>query len=303
MKKVHPLAEEINFLKTLLPGSIQDHCKHAIIKNLPEGFLDALGHQPEWNNPQDLDVQEFDMEAFMEPDRESDLNQISMPDNNLPDADYDLEKVMAQFGKDAFGLYLPFHFFGKCWGIYLFKELIEMRVSRLLILFAHKKISPANFKRLYYYAIYRHELFHYQVERYCTKLELSLKKEIYYPRIEVFQKVRLTADWLEEALAEDAVLQSRMVPNRTKIKHKTIQEIYKRDLEDMPPGYRDYHCKTHGGPKEAHRKFASQLLETSLKPAHILPPLLSIKTEYNSIDREVPTYLVSGFSKIIRQKM
>jgi hypothetical protein len=115
--------------------------------------------------------------------------------------------------------------------------------------------------------------------------------------------VRGTDEWLEEALAESAVLSSELVKNRTGLKPKLIRKIYEYDLDFMPPGYRDYKCLNFGGPVKAHQVFSGQLIENNLEPKHPPTPLFGVKNEFVSMDKKVPAFLVTGFNKLRRIRM
>jgi hypothetical protein len=210
--------------------------------------------------------------------------------------------LIRKFGRDAYGCYLPFHYYKDCWGIYLFKEIIEKRVSELYEIFRNE-ISLKDLKKMYMYAVYRHELFHYHVERFCTKLEIAIKQPVYKNSRVMAELVRGTDEWLEEALAESAVLSSELVKNRTGLKPKLIRKIYEYDLDFMPPGYRDYKCLNFGGPVKAHQVFSGQLIENNLEPKHPPTPLFGVKNEFVSMDKKVPAFLVTGFNKLRRIRM
>ena len=293
-----------DFLAQYVQGSISDACSDNIGNNLPPNFLDTL-YNNDLVKDLNLEVNPFNVENLFPREQESQTISYDQPDLIFGRAEYEELPILGlieNFGKDAFGMYLPFHYYDRCWGIYLFKEIIESRILTLYSLFNHK-ISLRELKQLYYYAIYRHELFHYQVERFSTKIELITKKQVYEPSRILFQQVMNSEDWLEEALAENAVTKSKLVSVRTNIKSSLLKEIYERDLQDMPPGYKDYKCLKFGGPEKAHRLFASQIIESMISPSITITDLFSVKNEFIAIDKKVPTYLVSGFKNITRIKM
>ncbi len=151
-------------------------------------------------------------------------------------------------------------------------------------------------------AVYRHELFHYETERFATKLELTTHHPHYINLGEINKQVAFTKDWLEEALAESAVLSSRLIKNRTKIDSKLFRKIYEYDLRFMPPGYADYACTSYGGPYRAHTYFAGQIIEMMRHPTIEPTDMLTIKNEFSSDDYAVPLYLVTGFNNIRRMR-
>jgi hypothetical protein len=296
MKKSHFLKEVKSYLNNHVAGCITDGCQVDFAKNLPEGYIQILIGDT-IKGGLFLDVENVDIETLFEINNPFQNGENIDGRSKTSEGTADLIKRLIQsFGRDAFGMYLPFHFYNHCWGIYLFKEILDARIDFLYTLFA-EKISKDDLGRFYYYAVYRHELFHYQVERYATKIEFVTNRCIYKPSRYLFKSVEYTEDWLEEALAENSVINSRLITNRTSIASKLIKEIYKRDLEDMPPGYKHYDCKKHKGPTNAHRKLASQIAETSLTPLSHYPSMFSVKNEFLALDKNVPTYLVKGFSQ------
>lgn len=303
METTQSFEDEKRFFRKHIPDNTIDLCKHNLVHNLPPGFLSTIyGDIEDYNI--DLTTTPFDIDSIflIEEEFSTDLFHHQLPNNEHDEASYPLEELMSIFGREAFGLYLPFHYYDRCWGIYLFEELIKSRVTELHKIFSDK-ISREALKVLYRYAVYRHELFHYQVERFSTKIEIINKRKVYDPSRELFSQVRNTEDWLEEALAESSVLKSSLVSRRTGLKAKIINQIYLEDLRNIPPGYRDYHCNKYGGPKKAPQTFASQIIENKLKPEAIVTKMVSIKDEFISLDRRVPAYSVTGFNKVQRIKM
>jgi hypothetical protein len=182
----------------------------------------------------------------------------------------------------------------------MFPEIIFSHAIGLYEIFKPKGHTRDQFLLMYFYANYRHELFHYQTERYATKLELITHQPHYRSLDMIRDQVKNTEDWLEEALAEACVLNSILVSNRSKMHINLIREVYKFDLQSMPSGYRDYACNKFGGPAKAQLLFASQIKEMKIIPGFTLPKLFTVEGEFSSNDFSVPLYLVSGFSKILR---
>ena len=159
--------------------------------------------------------------------------------------------MLEDYGRDLFGLYLPFHYYFKSgkWGIYLFTDLIEERAIELYFQQSRmsrqfQRLTVQEMKLFYYYAVFRHEFFHYQTEAFATTAEILSHKGLYINYNEkVKELVRHTEHWLEEALAESAVLKSTLVIKRAKISKMSMKTIYEYDLQFMPPGYKDYQCR------------------------------------------------------------
>ena len=180
-----------DFLAQYVQGSISDACSDNIGNNLPPNFLDTL-YNNDLVKDLKLEVNPFNVENLFPREQESQTISYDQPDLIFGRAEYEelpISGLIENFGKDAFGMYLPFHYYDRCWGIYLFKEIIESRILTLHSLF-NQKISLPELRQLYYYAIYRHELFHYQVERFSTKIELITKKQVYRTSRILFKQVR-----------------------------------------------------------------------------------------------------------------
>jgi hypothetical protein len=214
-----------------------------------------------------------------------------------------VQNLFVNMGSEAFGKYLPMHRFFKNkhngWGIYLFPEIIGPHVRQLFIHFKDL-ISFQHLLEYYIWCIYRHELFHFHTEHFATGMEVLMRKPYYLNyQNQIYRKLAKTEHWLEESLAEASVLESRLVANRIGLNARLRKKIYKYDLDQMPPGYRDYHCKKYGGPKEAHKYLAAQIIhltETSPKPTLIN----TIKRDFGQDDKKVPVYMVTGFRSIKR---
>ncbi len=308
LKSKTTFQEEYHFLKSCIPNAIEDHDFDKL--PLPPAFIEDLFG----DSVVEYDITQIDIEEF--------FNSIELPniitENRLPiNSELDLfsndrprnrfKRMMEDYGRDVFGLYLPFHYYFKSgkWGIYLFIDLIEERAKEL---YYQQHIMARQFQRLtieemklfYYYAVFRHEFFHYQTEVFATNAEILSDKALYINYNEqVKELVRYTEHWLEEALAESSVLKSTLVIKRAKISKLAMKAIYEYDLQFMPPGYRDYHCRDYGGPDNAHKYLASQIIQTDVRPNCLVPKNNTIKKEFRHDYSKVPIYLVK-FNKKIR---
>jgi len=255
----------------------------------------------------EYDITQIDIEEF--------FNSIELPniitENRLPiNSEIDLfsndqprnrfKRMMDDYGRDVFGLYLPFHYYFKSgkWGIYLFIDLIEERAKELyyqqhIIARQFQRLTLEEMKLFYYYCVFRHEFFHYQTEVFATNAEILSDKALYINyNNQVKELVRYTEHWLEEALAESSVLKSTLVINKAKISKLAMKAIYQYDLQFMPPGYRDYHCALYGGPDNAHKYLASQIIQTDVRPNYLVPKNNTIKKQFRHDYSKAPIYLV-----------
>ena len=156
-------------------------------------------------------------------------------------------------------------------------------------------LNKKQVRYAYCYGVFRHELFHHQVERFSTKHEI-LTHTVNFKRYreEVNIPCSGTENWLEEALAEATVLKSVHVFRNIDMSAKDFKELYQFDLKQMPPGYRDYHCRKFGGPAKAHKLFASQIIQTQINPYPAPGTAMCTvsSNEFSKSWKEVPIYMV-----------
>lgn len=312
MKSIFTFSDEFEFIKENIPSAIENHDFNKI--PIPDDmalelfgdlvFDSSIEYLEDFNdflNQIDYgdQIKEYDDVMFIE-------SQNSMQSQqNIRRSKF--QKLIDDYGRDVFGMYLPFHYYyesGK-WGIYLFVDIINDRAYELYreqhnFLKQKDSLTLSEVKKLYYYAVYRHEFFHYQTEIYTTRAEILSQKPLYinYNRY-VERYVKNSPDWLEEALAESSVLSSRLVTKITKINNKSLKALYEYDLKFMPPGYRDYKCIKYGGSVGAHIHLASQILQTKVNPSFLVPEKHTIRKDFLHDFKEAPIYLVR-FNKKIR---
>ncbi|WP_162054753.1 hypothetical protein [Pontibacter pamirensis] len=312
IKSTKTFREEMDFLETHVPSALYGASD---VYHFLDDVLEELHEQEPTLFPLEsfdgLEIRQVDIYSIFEQLSNSDIAYITEDTTSSlgfnfgisvnKDETDGLANLVAEFGRDAFGCYLPMHAFYNStktpWGIYLYPELIRERAKFLQKNIPYS-ITSKQYLAVYLYAVYRHELFHYQTERFATKLEIAFAQPFFKPyHTNVFSPLQYTDDWLEEALAEASVLESVLVPKRTGIKSSIIKDIYKYDLQSMPPGYRDYHCKNYGGPAEAHKTFAAQIAGGNINPSHKSTALFTIKGEFGADDRKVPVYMITNIRK------
>jgi hypothetical protein len=301
--------QEFDFLRHFNPYALDDKCK-SFDQILPDGFLQTIPNETNLIGTISPVSYHFDIQLINSTKllnlKNYDFNNLLHVLENIGKTDWDesvTNQLMIQFGSEAFGMYLPFHNYHNCrWGIYLFPEIIIGHAHSLFDFFKSENYSFNEILIMYFFAVYRHELFHYQTERYATKLELITHQPHYRSLDIIREQVKNSEDWLEEALAEATVLDSLLLANRSHMSMDRIRRVYKHDLERMPSGYRDYKCNKYKGHHQAHLHFASQIKEMKTIPGFKLPELFTIKGEFASNDFSVPLYFVTGFNKITRQR-
>lgn len=307
MKK-NTFEEEFNWLSRYLPQALVQTPGignfENILQHITEGILNNQNNQNELTEASRFPQNEPEILAW-------DSSQVSfenlfealveMHQTNEGEIPHEsLSALTADLGREAFGMYLPMHYYFKSektpWGIYLFSDTIMSWAENLYE--AKGKSLGLSLRQVEYaftYAVFRHELFHHQVERFSTKHEILTHQVNYktYGR-DVNWPTRNSEDWLEEALAEATVLNSVHVFRNIKIKPKTFRKLYEFDLKRMPPGYHDYHCKKFGGPEKAHQMFASQIMQCKIDP--VPAPATTMCTvsanEFSTSWKKVPIYMV-----------
>ncbi|HOF40708.1 MAG TPA: hypothetical protein PLD73_11585 [Candidatus Hydrogenedentes bacterium] len=207
-----------------------------------------------------------------------------------------LANLTERFGTEAFGAYLPWHAFAKSrrtpWGMYLFLDLLLAWAASLYDKWPASKPTFLYVLRLVIQIVYRHELFHYHVERFSTRHEIMIRQPVYRPYTEkVIPAVARTEHWLEEALAQAVVLNSRLVTNRAGMQIAALQKLLVPEFKCFPAGYCHFECLAYGGPDIAHRVFASQILTATTSRESFVTDIAVPKTEYSDDDKKVPGYL------------
>jgi hypothetical protein len=306
--KIVTFQEEYNFLKTHLPDALynnSDRSERGLFSEELIGNIDCDFQTNSTNKLYDVQpnipskprVQNYKVRT----EKFRDLYEYLFP------ADYDesiihsktLSSLIAQHGRKAFGTYLPMHsnFENKNypWGIYLFPQIILSRAKELFEEVGKKmKLSLEDIKYAYSYAIFRHLLFHHQVEKFSTRHEIltySINYKAY--RKKVYQATLNTPECLEEALAEVSVLRSSHINNNIDLKKNEFQKLYKYDLKFMPHGNRDYECKIYDGIDNAQKYFASQIINCEKIINRPSTSICTVNAIENQIKiKKVPIYKV-----------
>jgi hypothetical protein len=197
-------------------------------------------------------------------------------------------RLLREEGAEGFGWYQPFHVWDEAnWGIYLH----EKRLIGLALVLVEDGI-PDFFKaiRIAFGKVYRHELFHAQVEASASWLEMTSLAPRYrtYSK-KVYKKKQFTSDWREEALANFEAMQ------RVREKHgDNAFRILKELLELSPPGYRDWES---GDRLTTWRAFATELatgtpIDSTGERLLPLEGVLRQKGGFDLRPEDVPTRIV-----------
>jgi hypothetical protein len=205
---------------------------------------------------------------------------------------------------DVYAYYLPFHFYGRWWGIYI-------RAAGVLSIAAHvsrkKKISALSTHEINsaYRVLLEHEAFHHRVEMACTRAELPLLDflRLHFGVNESpygWYFWEIAAGLHEEAMANANAIRELVSWHRKsgfpESENLRIQSCVTRFMETQPPGYQDFN-KHIDAPKFSSGKDAivDHLRTcTALKIVSTCPNGL-VKGRHHFSDRSIdhcPIYLV-----------
>jgi hypothetical protein len=176
------------------------------------------------------------------------------------------------YGFEAIAWFQPYHSWTEAtWGIYFDAgKLDDLALSFLDDLKSQRAHgSHSDAARLAFGLTYAHEMFHARVEAALSWLEINaLQPRLLRYKQRVYDAVRETPDWLEEALANWTAwewFQSEPVRGQFLRRMATIdglQKVVESSLDLSPPGYRDWRA---GHQAATWRTFATQLSTGSPK--------------------------------------
>lgn len=200
---------------------------------------------------------------------------------DLPDADHQREVLNAErteIGFDAIAWYQPHHqWTNGTWGIYFDARKLDVLAYSLHQDFMWRGVRvPQGFAAfLAFNLTFAHEMFHARVEATLSWLELTaMRPRFLRYGIGVYDALRGTPEWLEEALANWTAWQwfnsdvvQTLIAGWTS-RQSDVDQIVEAALDLSPPGYRDWRV---GAATSAWRTFATQLITG--KPKTGLPRL------------------------------
>lgn len=148
---------------------------------------------------------------------------------------------------DALAWYLPFHYYGPEWGIFIKESEVLRLAGYIKQRMGRGPTHPqeaAQLCRVALSILYLHEAFHHKIESFATRLEIARLSPVYLRYDEqVYQGLLGTDDVLEEAIACSEML-TRLrdeksfhgnVPPRVKSAAITFLREW---IPSLPPGYR-----------------------------------------------------------------
>lgn len=306
MSRVRLFETEYEWLKKNIPealfkGQLSDSC----YTKCPS-IEDAINRYQHWLHHRHLNFNNNDLyiEKINQCDDQKDLItglQASYFQNNmLADKQNDpvYSQNVSQRGCDFLGMYVSMHtnFNDQKypWGIYLFPEGIKYATLELFQDNSLLRLSIQDYIKLMVYAVFRHEVFHYQVEKFTTDQEISQRRNLYLPyKKTVYCYYYLTEYCLEEALAESAVHKSKFVKDNLGIDSSDINIILETHSNSLPAGYKDYRCGRFNGEENAHQILSSQIIKTTpYSDVNFTSPMTVKTEEFINNGLNVPLYVV-----------
>ena len=197
----------------------------------------------------------------------------------------------AKLGTDAFATYLPWHKYANSrqtrWGMWFFlgpllwwaADLQHAASARGLSLSARDAFNLA------FYVAYRHEQFHFHVERFATRQEVLQRVPVYLPydrKVFSHPKIISTEHWLEEALAQAVVLESAWLYRRVGLQKRLVRSFLEDQFRGFGGAYRDFACTSKGGPEKAHKLLGAHIARAVYVPKTPVTEMATPKREYGA---------------------
>jgi len=251
--------------------------RYALQARLPAAFKSPLSHglaRTELDSTYASDTGNGLLRGDRDPTET--LQELSDLRLDLPDADRQREVIDAkrrELGFDAIAWYQPHHqWTHETWGIYFDACKLDVLAHSLHQDFTSQGVRVRHDLAAFlaFNLTYAHEMFHARVEAALSWLEVTAlqPRHLRYGR-DVYDALRETPEWLEEALAnwtawrwfKSEVVQSLLA--RLTSNQLGADRVIEASLDLSPPGYRDWRV---GAATSAWRTFATQLITS--KPRH-----------------------------------
>lgn len=178
----------------------------------------------------------------------------------------DIRKDAKSQGFEAIAWYQPYHVWNEeTWGIYFDSRKLDDLALSFLVDFKSQQVhgSHSLAALLAFGLTYAHEMFHARVEASLSWLEINAQQPRYIRYQErVYQTLRETPQWLEEALANWAAWcwfdtpDFRSLFTGKSLNIEGLARVVAASLDLAPPGYKDWRL---GHQALTWRTFANQL--------------------------------------------
>ena len=140
---------------------------------------------------------------------------------------------------DALAWYLPIHFYGPEWGIYVREDAIEMLAGYIYDRLPAPTGSISETEQLFQAAawvLYLHEAFHHKAESFAIRLEIARLQPVYIPYFNnVYRAARGTDHQVEEIVATNEMYRRLQEPTYRKKLGPEIYNATRKFLSEWPP--------------------------------------------------------------------
>lgn len=211
------------------------------------------------------------------------VDDLQLDQSDFRDRVDEVRRDIKAHGFEAIGWFQPYHLWTEeTWGIYFDARKLDDLALSFLDDFKAQRIhgSHSDAARLAFGLTYAHEMFHARVEAALSWLEVNTlqPRHLRYKQ-RVYDTLRETPDWLEEALANFSAWEwSRSESAHTLFSRRIrtlngVQRVVESSLDLAPPGYRDWRV---GHRAVTWRTFATQLVTGNPKQT---PPAIGLPLE------------------------
>ncbi len=236
-----------------------------------------------------VEVPGFEIDAT---DLKDALEDIHLDQSDLRNRVDDVRKGLGDQGFEAIAWFQPYHVWTEdTWGIYFDARAIDDLALSFIedCKSQHIRISHSLAARLAFGLICEHELFHAKVEAALSWQELNAlePRHLRYSK-NVYQALRETPEWLEEALANWSAWNWFNGPSmqtevsQSGIDSQVLSRVVETYLDLSPPGYREWRL---GKQNATWRIFTNQLITGSPKS-----PARGVGLPTESILASLPPY-------------
>jgi len=253
-----------------------------------------------------LDVPQIDGSGLNPTDLKRALDDLRLDDKDQRQRVNDVRDGTKTEGFEAIAWFQAFHKWSEeTWGIYIDARKLDDLALSYLDDFRSKGIQVSSDLAgfLAFGLIHAHEMFHARVEAALSMQELTARSPRYLRYNEkVYQALRETPDWLEEALANWSAWNWFSAPETLAVIAQMspsidgVARVVEASLDLSPPGYQDWRLGHHLG---TWRIFANQLAfgKPSAGQSGFSPPLegwLTGDPIYELLPSDIPLRFVGS---------
>ena len=278
-----PIEEELVEIPAgkLKKGEDPEECAKRELLEIYEAIPEAFAKVKEFpKRPKYLSLDELEVYRLELPLHDKPLWRLSKIMKPLTEKDYEkFERRVREWGMEALAWYRPFHYLPKeLWGIYITLDGLKYLIQKL----RHSiRLSVATAILYAVEILWQHELFHFIVEVFSTRVEFITREPKYLPYLRQFYE----ATWpncLEEALANRHVLRRRNL-------NKAKRFLY-AFFDQQPGWYREY--RRFLAP-DKFREGRIELCNQIVFSSHLHLPINELRPPARFNVRNTPTFIVA----------